>query len=56
VSSETEQEWKGWPHWIEQELAKTPDDDVLLAMKAMMEYRIEPDFSLDKDQIRRKRH
>lgn len=52
MSTENEQEWKGWPHWIEQELAKTPDDEVLLVMKEMMNYQPEPDFSLDKDQIR----
>jgi len=43
------EEWQGWTHWINQELAKTPDDDVLLVMKEMMEYQPQPDIPTRKD-------
>ena len=36
-----EPEWKGWTHWIAQELEKTPSDEMLLCMRDMMNYRPE---------------
>ena len=42
-------EWQGWTHWIEQELAKTPDDDVLIFMKELMEYCPELDIPTAED-------
>lgn len=42
-------DWKGWDHWLEQELAVTPDDKVLLLMRDLLHYRLEPDQPTEED-------
>ena len=42
-------EWKGWDHWLVQELAVTPDDEVLLLMRDLLHYKLELDQPTEED-------
>jgi len=48
LSEPVEEKWQGWSHWINQELAKCPGDEMLLLMKDMMK-PVEPDLPTDED-------